>query len=53
MRLAAQAVVVGNYLWLIAGWDPGFNKDGGDILSDIWRLDLSTYEWREIKPEVT
>lgn len=52
-RLASQAVVVGRHLWLIAGWDPGHNKDGGDILSDLWRLDLETYAWKQITPQVS
>ena len=51
--MAAQAVVVDRHLWLIAGWDPGHKRDGGEILSDIWRLDLSTYQWTLIKPQVT
>ncbi|KAK9807704.1 hypothetical protein WJX72_006635 [[Myrmecia] bisecta] len=51
VRLAAQAVVVGNHLWLIGGWDPGHNKDGGAFLDDIWRLDLQDYSWQQVKPE--
>ena len=39
-------------MWLIAGWDPGHKKDGGDILSDLWRLDLDTYAWKKIAPQV-
>lgn len=31
--------------WLIGGWDPGSQGDGGDILSDVWRLDLASGEW--------
>ena len=48
MRLAAQAVVVGDSLWLIGGWDPGFKRDGGEILNDVWVLDLESYAWRQI-----
>ncbi|CAL8464640.1 g4175 [Coccomyxa elongata] len=51
VRLAAQAVVVDRHLWLIAGWDPGHKRDGGEILSDLWRLNLSTYQWTQIKPQ--
>lgn len=46
-RIASQAVCVGDYIWLIGGWDPGMNKDGGKILSDIWRLDTKSWTWCE------
>ncbi|KAK9794608.1 hypothetical protein WJX73_007394 [Symbiochloris irregularis] len=49
VRLASQCVVVDNKLWVIGGWDPGHKQDGGDILSDVWTLDLNTYAWTEIK----
>jgi hypothetical protein len=32
-------------------WDPGHNKDGGEILSDLWRLDLASYQWRKLTPQ--
>ena len=53
VRLASQCVVVGNTLWVIGGWDPGHKKDGGDILADIWVLDLATRAWTEVKPQVS
>ena len=43
---------MGQHLWLIAGWDPGHKKDGGDILADLWRLDLDTWAWKQITPQV-
>ncbi|DBB02916.1 TPA: hypothetical protein ACH3X1_013518 [Trebouxia sp. C0004] len=46
-RIASQAVCVGDYIWLIGGWDPGSKGDGGEILNDIWRLDLNTWTWCE------
>ncbi|KAL0052870.1 hypothetical protein WJX82_009025 [Trebouxia sp. C0006] len=46
-RIASQAVCVGDYIWLIGGWDPGSKGDGGEILNDIWRLDLNTWTWSE------
>jgi hypothetical protein len=52
-RIASQAVVVGGHLWLIAGWDPGHKRDGGEILSDLWRLDLSSYEWEQMTPKAS
>lgn len=38
----SQAVVVGQHVYLLAGWDPGSEQDGGQILADVWRLDLAT-----------
>ena len=38
-------MAVGQHLWLIAGWD------GGDILADLWRLDLDTWAWKQITPQ--
>lgn len=52
VRLAAAAAVVGNTMWLMAGWDPGHKRDGGQILADLWALDLTTWAWREVKPQV-
>ena len=43
--------MVGQHLWLMAGWDPGHKQDGGDILSDLWRLDLNTWQWKQITPQ--
>ena len=53
VRIASQAVVVGNKLYVLAGWDPGAKQDGGDILSDIWALDLDSRQWEEVKPQVS
>lgn len=53
VRLVAQSVVIGNELYVIGGWDPGHVQDGGEILSDVWILDLTTYQWRELKPQVS
>ena len=44
-------MAVGQHLWLIAGWDPGHKRDGGDILADLWRLDLDTWAWKQITPQ--
>lgn len=51
-RIASQAVSVGDYIWLIGGWDPGSKGDGGEILNDIWRLDLNTWTWTEASVQV-
>ncbi len=51
-RIASQAVCVGDYIWLIGGWDPGSKGDGGEILNDIWRLDLNTWTWSETSVQV-
>ena len=51
-RLVSQAAVVGNSLYIIGGWDPGHKRDGGDILNDIWKLDLEIYAWEEVHPQV-
>lgn len=50
-RLVAQAVVVRDFLWLVGGWDPGQKGDGGEILGDIWRLDLRSYTWEQVTPQ--
>ena len=41
-------MVACNKLWLLAGWDPGHKQDGGDILADIWAMDLATNKWEEV-----
>lgn len=48
-RLVAQAgvCVVGGHVWLVGGWDPAAPGSGGDILSDVWRLDLATWAWTQ------
>ena len=51
-RIAAQAVRVGSNVWLIGGWDPGSKGDGGDILSDVWRLDLNAAQWTQATLQV-
>ncbi|KAK9839199.1 hypothetical protein WJX81_000851 [Elliptochloris bilobata] len=51
VRLAAAAAVVGDTMWLMAGWDPGHKRDGGEILADLWALDLSTWAWRQVQPQ--
>ena len=51
-RIASQAVCVRDYIWLIGGWDPGSKGDGGEILNDIWRLDLNTWMWTETSVQV-
>ena len=51
-RIASQAVCVGDYIWLIGGWDPGSKGDGGEILNDIWRLDINTWTWTETSVQV-
>lgn len=52
VRLSGQAVRIGWQLYLIGGWDPGMKQDGGEILNDIWTLDLKTAEWQERHAEV-
>ena len=51
-RIASQAVCVGKFTWLIGGWDPGMQKDGGEILSDVWRLDMKSKTWSQPQVEV-
>ena len=51
VRLASAAVVVGDTMWLVAGWDPGHKRDGGEILADLWALDLSTWAWQQVQPQ--
>lgn len=46
-RIASQAVCVSDVVYIIGGWDPGFKRDGGEILKDIWALDLKTLQWRQ------
>ena len=38
---------MGDVVYIIGGWDPGFKRDGGEILNDIWALNLKTTEWRQ------
>lgn len=52
VRLACQAVLVGNEVWVLGGWDPGHKRDGGEILDDIWALSLETNTWRPVTPLV-
>ncbi|GFR50800.1 hypothetical protein Agub_g13065, partial [Astrephomene gubernaculifera] len=61
-RLTSQAVVVGDELWLVAGWNPaaaaaggggGVGSDPGSVeaqpfLNDVWALDLRSYSWRRL-----
>jgi len=47
VRLAAAAAVVGGTMWLAAGWDPGHKR-----LADLWALDLATWAWRQVEPQV-
>lgn len=51
-RIASQAVFVGDYTWLIGGWDPGLKQDGGEILSDVWRLDVKSWTWSMAQVQV-
>jgi hypothetical protein len=44
-RLAAAGATVGGTAWLIGGWDPGDKGDGGEILGDVWSLDLASSAW--------
>eukprot|EP00898_Chlorokybus_atmophyticus_P001356 jgi/Chlat1/2220/Chrsp17S02544 len=47
-RLTSQAVVVGDTMWLLAGWNPN-NRGGEDeFLDDVWTLDLHSYKWRRV-----
>ena len=34
------------------GWDPGHKGDGGQILDDIWELDLADYSWQRVRIQV-
>ena len=40
-RLAAAGAVASGSAWLLGGWDPGNKGDGGEILGDVWRFDLT------------
>ncbi len=51
-RLTTQAVVVGDHLWLIGGWDPQEAGTGGVFLNDVWRLDLRSYAWEQVEVQV-
>jgi N-acetylneuraminic acid mutarotase len=42
-------VRIGWRLYVIGGWDPGHKRDGGDILSDVWALDLKTAAWQQLQ----
>lgn len=46
-RLVSQAVVVGNVLWLIGGWDSSVSGPEA-FLGDIWSLDLSSWAWSRV-----
>ena len=41
-RIVSQAVALGQQVWVLGGWDPGHQQDGGTILDDTWCLDLAT-----------
>jgi N-acetylneuraminic acid mutarotase len=46
LRLVSQAVVVGNKLWLIGGWDSSISGPDA-FLGDVWTLDLETWAWQQ------
>ena len=51
VRLAATLSVPSGSLsaWLVGGWDPGLQGDGGDYLDDVWRLRLvDTPRWERV-----
>ena len=52
-RLTAQAAVLGGGLWLVGGWDPSAPPDGANptaaFLNDVWRLDLRTWAWQQVR----
>jgi len=48
-RLASAAGVMNNKAFLLGGWDPGTQGDGGVILDTVHELDLSTMEWTELE----
>ncbi len=55
-RVAAQAAVVGDHLWLVGGWNPAAAAVPGadpqsQFLNDVWRLDLRTGTWQEVTPQ--
>lgn len=35
------------------GWDPGHKGDGGQILDDVWELDLAEYSWQRVRIQVS
>ena len=43
-RLTSQAVLVGEEVWVIAGWD-----GGQGFLSDVWALDPIRWAWRQVQ----
>lgn len=48
-RIAAQAVLVGDAVYLIGGWDP--SRQGPEaFLDDVWRLDTRDWSWAEVAP---
>ena len=49
-RLASASAVLGDELLLFGGWDPQTPGTGGEILDDVWSLDLSTLAWSRCEP---
>ena len=42
--------MTGGELLLFGGWDPETAGTGGQILDDVWALDLATRTWTECAP---
>ncbi len=54
-RLVAPLAVAAGAAFVLGGWDPGSAGDGGEILGDIWRLDLGDADlpsarWERLAP---
>jgi len=50
-RIASQAVLVGDDVWLIGGWDPSVQGPSA-FLDDFWKLNTKTWAWTKVEPEV-
>jgi Galactose oxidase, central domain len=46
-RMYTAASILDSAMYMFGGWDPGAPGSGGEFLSDVWRLDLVTKQWKE------
>lgn len=49
-RMYGASAILDGSLFLFGGWDPGEKGSGGAFKDDVWRLDLSSMEWRKLDP---
>jgi len=47
-RIGAQAVTLNNKVYVIGGWNPGPDKDGGQTYKSVAVLDLETLKWEKV-----